>query len=851
RSEYTGQFKCHGTEVQAKVSPRLFSSVSQLRKSGAGNIAHILATRREEKTSFGLNYLSARETTNRQLFQLLLTISSYIISHKTSRNFVTKVMSSNDEEAQQDEILAMESIFAGDDFQAHPGEIRSGLIKIKVDLPDPFFVCVKNENEDEEEEKTRPVPAPMVPGVDNGVEIRYKIEYMPPLMLHFTMPKNYPSQAKPNFTLSANWLHRAALTILCQKLDDLWEENKGMGILFTWANFLQENTLANLGITNFYDVAWLHRPANLSKKNPFRSPRKEGNSTPGDLTHASTASGDLPNGSAASGPIPHGSRASGDLANNGSTASGDTTQGSTSGDLAMGSTASNDVFSANTTSADLPNGSTTAEDFITNPTPESDEPSKGSGSCDAVTYSSKTSNATVTSDDVSKASTSSSVDVNNIPSTSRAVTNHAPTPDADVETTSMPSAYVSGLFTTSGEVGNTSTTSCVTEETEDEYDEDSEFQMAQNVLEELAIGSGPSQPKAEAKKPRRKYVRKRANRRRSVVLARPLFDSRAASDQIPLRDAKKLSLQEFLLMHNDEQIRETFMMSSHNCDICFTMKSGQVCVRFRCGHVYCQDCTTEFFTTNIIEGNVDNVKCLGYKCKMRPTPELVKLLVKDELYERYDQILLKRALENMADVTYCPRPKCHNPVICETNEKCALCTACGYTFCSTCKMVYHGVEPCRFKDADMKDVFKKYTEGTADEKKAMRSSLKFSWKTCCLNNGFKRRANLVLIAKFLLRNLKGATKSHVSNATPTSAGFVSNSWNQEIPTFTSMTLAHRATTICSRTWRKKKGQKMNGYIICWKMRILTHLMMICTSTIRMISITTIRFDLGTPKNMPF
>lgn len=113
---------------------------------------------------------------------------------------------STDEEAQQDEMLAMESIFDADAFQLHPGEIRSGQIKIRLDLPDQFSLAVETEADPND------VDAIVIPGITNGSEARYKVHYLPPLTLHFTLPKSYPSQSKPNFTLSALWLHRASVS---------------------------------------------------------------------------------------------------------------------------------------------------------------------------------------------------------------------------------------------------------------------------------------------------------------------------------------------------------------------------------------------------------------------------------------------------------------------------------------------------------------------------------------------------------------------------------------------------------------------------------------------------------------
>lgn len=113
---------------------------------------------------------------------------------------------SSDQEAQQDEVLALESIFEGDVFQVHPGDIVSGQLKIRVELTDPFFVAIETEPDPNDETML------VIPGITIGNEARYPIEHMPPLTLHFTLPKAYPSETKPNFTLSAVWLHRTSVS---------------------------------------------------------------------------------------------------------------------------------------------------------------------------------------------------------------------------------------------------------------------------------------------------------------------------------------------------------------------------------------------------------------------------------------------------------------------------------------------------------------------------------------------------------------------------------------------------------------------------------------------------------------
>lgn len=72
-------------------------------------------------------------------------------------------------------------------------------------------------------------------------------------------------------------------------------------------------------------------------------------------------------------------------------------------------------------------------------------------------------------------------------------------------------------------------------------------------------------------------------------------------------------------------------------------------------------------------------------------------LVSQEQFARYDSILLTTTLQTMTDIMVCPRSSCQYPVSREPDEKMAVCPECRYVFCVYCKMVYHGVEPCRFR----------------------------------------------------------------------------------------------------------------------------------------------------------
>ncbi|XP_028838779.1 E3 ubiquitin-protein ligase RNF14 [Denticeps clupeoides] len=137
---------------------------------------------------------------------------------------------SEDQEAQVDELLALASIYDKEEFRrAESGQ--EGEIHVSLELPLDFKLCVKG-----------------------GEKTEYAVSFLPPLVLSFELPANYPSSSPPIFTLSSKWLPRVQTTALCKRLDELWEENCGSVILFTWIQFLKEEFFAFLDIQSSLDV---------------------------------------------------------------------------------------------------------------------------------------------------------------------------------------------------------------------------------------------------------------------------------------------------------------------------------------------------------------------------------------------------------------------------------------------------------------------------------------------------------------------------------------------------------------------------------------------------------------------
>lgn len=70
-----------------------------------------------------------------------------------------------------------------------------------------------------------------------------------------------------------------------------------------------------------------------------------------------------------------------------------------------------------------------------------------------------------------------------------------------------------------------------------------------------------------------------------------------------------------LVSYSKRLKRELFDKETFDCEVCLEPKKGSVCYRMeRCSHVFCVACLQDYYNNCIMEGDVNNVKCMSTEC---------------------------------------------------------------------------------------------------------------------------------------------------------------------------------------------------------------------------------------------
>ena len=249
-----------------------------------------------------------------------------------------------------------------------------------------------------------------------------------------------------------------------------------------------------------------------------------------------------------------------------------------------------------------------------------------------------------------------------------------------------------------------------------------------NIEEEFSIGvRGGEKDSAEDLRAKRLARFSKSSKDNGV-------DNRAISGWRPAFQLRKgeasdiENLMATLMRYDMIMKKKTFLAKAHTCMICWNEKEGKSFTTLACDHSFCTECMEEHAALNIKEGTVDKIVCPDPRCKQPLAPFLIKSLLGDEQYERWERILLQKTLDCMKDVVYCPRKNCNTPVI-EESDNLGQCVKCKYAFCTLCFQSWHPGTVCMTAEDKLRALEMRGNRSNMNEFRKKLESLKEQSKT--------------------------------------------------------------------------------------------------------------------------
>jgi len=107
-------------------------------------------------------------------------------------------------------------------------------------------------------------------------------------------------------------------------------------------------------------------------------------------------------------------------------------------------------------------------------------------------------------------------------------------------------------------------------------------------------------------------------------------------------------------------LKQQTSITELECQVCFEVVTEEITVP--CGHIVCKLCWEEYLKEKINTGNVSKLKCPAYDCSELVPMSVIKTLIPEEIYQKYQKFGLDKFVTGKTDIKWCPHPGCERAV---------------------------------------------------------------------------------------------------------------------------------------------------------------------------------------------
>ncbi|KAJ7213142.1 hypothetical protein GGX14DRAFT_620319 [Mycena pura] len=100
------------------------------------------------------------------------------------------------------------------------------------------------------------------------------------------------------------------------------------------------------------------------------------------------------------------------------------------------------------------------------------------------------------------------------------------------------------------------------------------------------------------------------------------------------------------------------------CSICFDDSSDLTPLALDCGHAACSGCWEAYITSKVRDEAEHTCRCMAEGCGLVAPDSFVRAAVDDEIYARFQELLVRHFVGCTPHLKFCPYPSCTNTVSC-------------------------------------------------------------------------------------------------------------------------------------------------------------------------------------------